>query len=108
LIETYETKCHKLCPKDCTQEDYEMVKKTEFKEIESSFIYYSFTDKTLDIEWDESQPIITYLNRPFMTFYDLIYTFGGFLGIFLGISIFDIVMNSAKFVQKFSNIFKQN
>jgi len=108
LIETHQTKCQKLCPKDCIQEDYEMVKKTQFKGTESSFIYYTFTDKTLDIEWDESQPIITYLNIPVMTFYDLICTFGGILGICFGSSIFDIVLNLAQSAQKFSNILKQN
>jgi len=100
LIETYQIKCHKLCPKDCTQEDYEMVKKTMFKDTESSFIYYSFNNKTLDIEWDESQPIITYLNTPFMMFYDLIFTFGGILGIYFGLSVYHIIFNSNEFTRR--------
>jgi hypothetical protein len=97
---TFESKCYDLCPKDCIEEEYELVKRTQFRDTESSFIDYTFSDKTLDIEWDDSQPIITYLNEPLLTLYDLICTFGGILGIYFGLSVYQIISYTTEFTQK--------
>jgi hypothetical protein len=73
-------KCNLLCPKNCIQESYyrSIVNLTTSSDTDVSIV---------KLEWDDKQPIISYIETPVITFIEYICYIGGLLGIWFGFSI---------------------
>ncbi len=73
-------KCNLLCPKDCIQESY-------YRSIINLTTSSNTKVSIVKLEWDDKQPIISYIETPVITFIEYICYIGGLLGIWFGFSI---------------------
>jgi hypothetical protein len=90
--------CNLLCPKDCIQESYYL-----------SIINLTTSSCTkvsiVKLEWDDKQPIISYIETPVITFIEYICYIGGLLGIWFGFSIYSLNNLIQILLNRFKNLF---
>jgi len=81
LRRNYEKLCTDLCPIDCIQNQYDIIKgrTNRFSLLDQSLF-------KLTLNWDESKPFMIYKETPVMTFTSYFCYIGGLFGIWFGIS----------------------